>query len=1523
MTTMNARTRPAPLILTPPDSPTAPAKGFRGASPPPSSPSSPSSLEFEVKDSRRMSRLPPLRRPHRAQDDAFVRRHVLGASSPTNVDEDEYTGAVPDSYAPKRKGFRLSRLPPDTPASTLWRSDQSVHPSASPASKHSFAPRPQLPTPSPPAPSPPRTSRLTGPRAPRHSRSSSLSTPGATISALFPSTAPPSGASASGVLTASPFPYTPSPLPSTATIPPPAYTRGRTTSLNDVSSTSLPGSEVSSPPSAFTQGAYIRKRTISLGNAGLTINTDIKPAGRMLPIPRRSSATATVPAPAPTAAIRTTTAPPPSLSRATSVTSSGSHTRSNSSISSARIPSSRSSTGLPKPAGARTPGSSRPPSLAPQPRPSVEALRPEPTRSVSKPSPMAQAPIRRESYRPLPPAPGRRASAPDATHGADASHVPMHALDVPMSVTASPAPSSATYVETPSLAQHTSPSSARSSRDKPVLEASISRFKKRDTAADSDSEGDSPDAYDYRALKRGARDSGLHLLRPQELALFGDGGSDDEWEELPGQEKVVKPARASTLFALGAHTVPPTTPAHHHLFTPTSPDQGITSPGSQRYAAMPDTPASSLIPPASAPLSPPSADSMRWASPAHWTGALSSGSEYSQPSTALLSPPASSSASVPLSAPPSAMAFALATNSGPVESPLANVERAFSRALADANEDAPKSSISASRSGPSASSTKPAVRKPLSPKQSSVTPSKSTAFFHTAPSSPKPASPSSVSTPPKKRRTKKTSADATGFNFVRGPDGRIMRVPAPASTSPVAADTALVEEPTPSSSRTLPSVPAALKPSAPAGAVVSSDSRSETHGTPPTTPRLGRLRSKRSFKTPSPAPSLREISAAPSAFTGLESTVAESNESSDPEAALQTLNGSAQGIDAPAQESAARREEVIVPPTRRESLAYTPSRSSSRTAYRESTLAPSRRSSVAGPRAPVRISVGAAQRKRLSRRMSARKSVISTSTAVTPIASGSQTPRVAEPSAGESRMQDDTDNDTLHVRGARSSAGSSAPTLSLSIPPSPSISAPSSTAPAQPAQNANVPNTPSLDDPGALPSPLNTATMPSPGRVAEWTRARYRDSLVPPPGEPPASPNTVLRRMREGNAGRSEAPPRPSASSSTIALVSSADRPNVTEATVIPHPPHEGSGVRGEGQDSQVRRVFTELDTALLLLDADPELELPEDEPLPAYMVTAAVDSGERSLDRGPRRPHGAIRPPPSYASLNIRRPKPPRAAGGGLRALFTRNNTSRATVASGDESGSESESGRRRGLRRFFGGGSTGDLRMMESREPRRSTSSSLSMTPSYTVTDTDAASSSHGSNISSASAAIVANARRPTHSSSLSADMANRDPVRPMSGLRAGSLDVRSSSAMELSRSESRQSEQTTSVNMEDTTAACPFPSSTPTVGHPLLRDGRILVYPEGHECPLCQNTGFAHDDPNHACEICWNQHSRPFTSVLARFFRRGVAKKDRARLQKPLRAPTSAPGNMQSFPANGQAGSSTGAGTQSDLSHSHRHQ
>lgn len=81
---------------------------------------------------------------------------------------------------------------------------------------------------------------------------------------------------------------------------------------------------------------------------------------------------------------------------------------------------------------------------------------------------------------------------------------------------------------------------------------------------------------------------------------------------------------------------------------------------------------------------------------------------------------------------------------------------------------------------------------------------------------------------------------------------------------------------------------------------------------------------------------------------------------------------------------------------------------------------------------------------------------------------------------------------------------------------------------------------------------------------------------------------------------------------------------------------------------------------------------------------------------------------------------------------------------------------------------------------------------------------------------------------------------------------------------------------------------PTTTPTPGHPLLRNGKTLVYPETYLCQKCtfctscppycsptfyrpktrkgQNTGYKSFDPSHPCRKCWDRFSKPFTSALA---------------------------------------------------------
>ncbi|KAF8268849.1 hypothetical protein EI94DRAFT_1726685 [Lactarius quietus] len=60
--------------------------------------------------------------------------------------------------------------------------------------------------------------------------------------------------------------------------------------------------------------------------------------------------------------------------------------------------------------------------------------------------------------------------------------------------------------------------------------------------------------------------------------------------------------------------------------------------------------------------------------------------------------------------------------------------------------------------------------------------------------------------------------------------------------------------------------------------------------------------------------------------------------------------------------------------------------------------------------------------------------------------------------------------------------------------------------------------------------------------------------------------------------------------------------------------------------------------------------------------------------------------------------------------------------------------------------------------------------------------------------------------------------------------------------------------------------YPTSTPMPGHPLLLNGRTLVYPETHLCPKCSNTGYKNFDPSRPCRKCWDRFGKPFTSILA---------------------------------------------------------
>ncbi|KAF4579167.1 GATA-type domain-containing protein [Pleurotus pulmonarius] len=58
---------------------------------------------------------------------------------------------------------------------------------------------------------------------------------------------------------------------------------------------------------------------------------------------------------------------------------------------------------------------------------------------------------------------------------------------------------------------------------------------------------------------------------------------------------------------------------------------------------------------------------------------------------------------------------------------------------------------------------------------------------------------------------------------------------------------------------------------------------------------------------------------------------------------------------------------------------------------------------------------------------------------------------------------------------------------------------------------------------------------------------------------------------------------------------------------------------------------------------------------------------------------------------------------------------------------------------------------------------------------------------------------------------------------------------------------------------------PTQVPTPGHPLMRDGKVLVYPNGYVCDKCNNTGFKHSDPLNPCKKCWQKFAKLFSGPL----------------------------------------------------------
>ncbi|PCH44579.1 hypothetical protein WOLCODRAFT_165249 [Wolfiporia cocos MD-104 SS10] len=77
---------------------------------------------------------------------------------------------------------------------------------------------------------------------------------------------------------------------------------------------------------------------------------------------------------------------------------------------------------------------------------------------------------------------------------------------------------------------------------------------------------------------------------------------------------------------------------------------------------------------------------------------------------------------------------------------------------------------------------------------------------------------------------------------------------------------------------------------------------------------------------------------------------------------------------------------------------------------------------------------------------------------------------------------------------------------------------------------------------------------------------------------------------------------------------------------------------------------------------------------------------------------------------------------------------------------------------------------------------------------------------------------------------------------------------------------------------------PTTVPTPGHPLMRHGRVLVYPAGYTCSKCQNTGYRYNDPSMPCSKCWDRYARPYSGALAAAPWQGGADTS-GTLQRPL--------------------------------------
>ncbi|CAK5284075.1 unnamed protein product [Mycena citricolor] len=78
---------------------------------------------------------------------------------------------------------------------------------------------------------------------------------------------------------------------------------------------------------------------------------------------------------------------------------------------------------------------------------------------------------------------------------------------------------------------------------------------------------------------------------------------------------------------------------------------------------------------------------------------------------------------------------------------------------------------------------------------------------------------------------------------------------------------------------------------------------------------------------------------------------------------------------------------------------------------------------------------------------------------------------------------------------------------------------------------------------------------------------------------------------------------------------------------------------------------------------------------------------------------------------------------------------------------------------------------------------------------------------------------------------------------------------------------------------------PTTMPTPGHPLLRNGKTLVYPRGYQCHKCSNSGYKNFDPTRPCSKCWDHYARPYAGALVYAPDASSGSSQSTNLQRPL--------------------------------------